>query len=64
MGVHCVGRPGDDFTFDRHDRFHTQAVERLERRQLRIRYDLRQPVMITKVNEEQVPVVALAMDPS
>ena len=41
-----------------------QAIENLERRRIRVGNDLGDAVMVAQVHEQQLAVVALAMDPA
>ena len=43
---------------------HAEAVKRLKSRRIRVGDDLRDPVMVAEVDEQQMAVVALAVDPA
>ena len=64
VGIDRLRRAGDDLAIDRDTEFHPDPVERLERRRIRVGDDLRNSVMIPQVDEQQMPMVALAMHPA
>ena len=49
---------------DRHDRFDAQPLQQRQRRRIRVRDDLRQPIMIAQIDEQHAAMIALAMHPA
>jgi hypothetical protein len=64
IGVHGIGRARLDLAVDANDPFATYGFSRLESRRIRIRHDLRQPVMVAQVDEQQAAMIANAMHPA
>jgi hypothetical protein len=58
-----VGRAGDDLARDG-DAFHLQRVDVGEQAARDVHHALRDPVMVAQVDEDELPVVALAVDPA
>ena len=62
--VHRVGGAGDDLALDGDHRFGAHPLERRERRVGDVGDDLGEPEMVAQIDEQQIAVVALAVDPA
>ena len=63
-GIHRLGRPRDDFAGHRDDRLGTKPIEDRMRRAVRVGHDLGNAIMVAQIDEHQIAVVALAVDPA
>ncbi len=59
-----VGVAADDLALDRHDGFDAQPFQRLERFVGGVGDDLGQAVMVAQIDEQEVAMVALAVNPA
>ena len=64
LRIDRVGRAGDDLAGDGDDAFEPQRVDRGEERRRHVDDALRDAVMIAQIDEQQLAVVALAVDPA
>ena len=64
VGIDRLGRAGDHLAVDAHHPFRLQPLRLLEGRRLRVGDDLRQPVMVAEIDEQQPAVIAQAMHPA
>ena len=64
LGVDGLRRARDDLAGDGHDAFEPQRLDRLEQRRSSVDHALGDAVMVAQVDEQQIAVVALAVDPA
>jgi hypothetical protein len=64
LGVHCRGFAHHHLAAHRDDALAAHRLGRLEHRARDVDHDLGHPVMVAQIDEQQVPMVALALDPA